>query len=132
MIVEFSRNRFQATSPYRWGAAAAGLGLCLALLAHGGARGLYNDDYIYKWIITDLATGEWRPRLILEPYFRPLAQTVMANVAAAIPDVEVPVRVLLALVHCTNAILVGLFAYRLVPSPLAALFAVLLTFVVAD
>jgi len=49
----------------------------------------------------------------------------MANLAAAIPDREVPVRVLLALLHCTNAILVGLFAYRLVPSPLAALFAVL-------
>jgi hypothetical protein len=125
VIVEPSRTQFQATSLYWWCAAAAGLGLCLALLAHRGARGLYCDDYGYKWIITDVATGEWKPRLILDPYSRPLGQPVMANLAAAIPNREVLVRVLLALAHCTNAILVGLFAYRLVPSPLAALFAFL-------
>src|SRR2546430_11516463 len=122
----FTRNWFQVAPFYGWCAAAAGLGLFLALLPHGGARGLYCDDYTFKRTVLDLTTGEWKPKLIVDPYFRPLAQTLTANFAAAIPDREVPVRVLWALVHFTNATLVGLLTWRILPSPLAAVFSLLL------
>ena len=106
------------------------LGLFISLLLHGGIRGLYFDDYIFKRHVLDLVTGAWKPRLLVEggldPYLRPLAKAIIANLAIAIPDAEAPLRVLWALIHLTNAALVGLLIYRVLRSHLAAALSILL------
>ena len=99
------------------------LGIFLSLLWDGGVRGLYRDDYGLKQLALDLATGAWKPRIV-EPYFRPLAHTLAANLAVAIPEAETPVRALWALVHCANAALVGLLVHRCVPSVPAVIMSV--------
>lgn len=108
--------------------AAISLGPFIALLSHGGVRGLYADDYAYKRHAVDLATGAWRPRLG-DPFFRPLSTTITLNLAAAIPDVETPVRIVWALMHLTNAALVGGLTYRILRSRLAAALSILLSLV---
>src|SRR3990172_10321695 len=104
--------------------------LFISLLLHGGIRGLYFDDYIFKRHVLDLVTGVWKPRLLVEggldPYLRPLAKAIIANLAIAIPDAEAPLRVLWALIHLTNAALVGLLIYRVLRSHLAAALSILL------
>src|SRR3972149_10305851 len=106
------------------------LGLFISLLLHGGIRGLYFDDYIFKRHVLDLVTGAWKPRLLVEggldPYFRPLAKAIIANLAIAIPDAEAPLRALWALIHLTNAALVALLIYRVLRSHLAAALSILL------
>lgn len=103
---------------------AAALALAIALFGNGYHYGLYNDDYAHKRWAYDLDAGTWRPTL--EPdqdYFRPLGLIVVANLANALPQAELPVRVLWAAVHLANVILVAWLAYRLVPSPLLAVIA---------
>lgn len=101
--------------------ATAILGLAIALFGAGHHYGLYNDDYSHKLWAWDLATGTWQPTLELEqPHFRPLGQIVVANLATALPDAELPLRLLWAAVHLANVFLVALLAYRLMRSPLLA------------
>lgn len=96
------------------------LGLFISLLFHGGPGGLHVDDYSFKRRALDLVTGKWQPQLIVEDlHFRPLANTIIANLAVAIPDAELPLRMLWALIHLANAALVGLLIYRVLGSHLA-------------
>ncbi|MGH7966580.1 MAG: hypothetical protein ACRERD_32920, partial [Candidatus Binatia bacterium] len=71
--------------PFSWLVnVSVAVGLFLALLLNGGVRGLYSDDYAFKRTALDLATGTWQPKLI-DPTFRPVAQTIIGNLAVALP-----------------------------------------------
>lgn len=104
--------------------ATATLGLAIAFFGAGHRYGLYNDDYSHKLWAYDLTRETWQPTLALEqPHFRPLGQIFVANLAAALPDAELPVRLLWAAVHLGNVFLAALLAYRLVRSLLLAVMA---------
>src|SRR3990172_10429608 len=123
-MIAQARPYFTAALPfYGLFLVTVALGLFLSLLWGGGVRGLYSDDYAFKQWVLDPGTGAWTPRIV-EPYFRPLAHTLAANLAVAIPEAETPVRWLWALVHCANAALVGLLVHRCVPSVPAVIMSV--------
>jgi hypothetical protein len=99
----------------------ATLGLAIALFGNGYRYGLHNDDYAHKLWAHDLQTGKWRPTLRLaQDHFRPLGLILVSNLANALPDAELPVRLLWAAVHLANVLLAAWLAYRMVRSPLLA------------
>ncbi len=96
------------------------LTLMIGLFPHGGVHGLFCDDYIQKAWAFDLQTGHWRLQTRpVHASFRYLHSLLTPNLVNAIPEYEFPVRVLWALVHLGNALLLGLLAYRLTGAPLA-------------
>jgi hypothetical protein len=95
------------------------LGLVTVLFSDGFRYGLYSDDYSHKEWAYDLEQGRWQPRLELEqPYLRPIGQVIVFNLANALPDQELLVRLLWAGVHISNVLLASSFAYRLTKSRL--------------
>ena len=95
------------------------LGLAAVLFSDGFRYGLYTDDYSHKQWAFDLEQGRWQPRLDLEqPYLRPIGQVIVFNLANALPDQELLVRLLWAGVHLGNILLASSFAYRLTRSRL--------------
>lgn len=101
-------------------AATAIIGLGVVLFSRGGRYGLYADDYSHKLWAYDLERGKWQPRLDLEQtYFRPVGQVLVFNMANALPDWDLAVRLFWASVHLGNVFLAALFALRLTQSLLA-------------
>jgi hypothetical protein len=93
--------------------------LATVLFSDGFRYGLYVDDYSHKEWAFDLDQGRWQPRLELEqPYLRPIGQVIVFNLANALPDQELLVRLLWAGIHLGNVLLAASFAYRLTKSPL--------------
>jgi hypothetical protein len=95
------------------------LALGTVLFSNGFRYGLNTDDYSHKEWAYNLEQGRWQPRLELEqPYLRPIGQVIVFNLANALPDQELFVRLLWASVHLGNILLASSFAYRLTKSPL--------------
>jgi hypothetical protein len=88
------------------------LSVFLGLLLVWG-RGLYMDDYFYRYSALDIATGNWKPLLKAPyPFVRDLGQIVGSNTANAIPRYEFLVRFAWACLHATSTLLVSLFMFR--------------------
>jgi hypothetical protein len=85
-------------------------------------RGLLTDDYSFRAQVVDLVTGE-RQFYIPDKFNRFLAFLVDVNLAGLMPEYELFVRVLAAVVAAANALLLGWLLYRLVRSRLAAVVA---------
>ena len=105
-----------------WTLAAAALALAVfvGFFVHGGRLGLYSDDYSHKVRAFDLDASRWTLNLRPASSMRPLAYIVIQNLANAIPDHELPVRVGLVALHVLNATLLALLAFRLTRSALTA------------
>jgi hypothetical protein len=95
------------------------LALATVLFSDGFRYGLYSDDYDHKEWAYDLEQGRWQPRLkARQPYLRPIGQVIVNNLANALPDHELLVRLVWAGVHIGNVLLASSFAYRLTKVPL--------------
>ena len=71
------------------------LTLATVLFSGGFRYGLHADDYSHEEWAFDLERGRWQPRLELEqPYLRPIGQVIGFNLANALPDQELFVRLL--------------------------------------
>jgi len=100
--------------------AAALLGLGVMIFSDGYRYGLYSDDWPHKLWAYDVQTDQWRPHLrVHQPYLRPVGQVLAFNLANALPDQELFVRLLWAAVHLSNVCLAASLAYRLTRSSLA-------------
>jgi hypothetical protein len=76
------------------------------LFSDGFRYGLYSDDYDHKEWAYDLEQGRWQPRLkARQPYLRPIGQVIVNNLANALPDHELLVRLVWAGVHIGNVLL---------------------------
>ena len=83
-------------------------------------RGLYLDDYSLKNLAVDLITGDRRPIFDWKsnPNFpaRLLTWIVLPQIAALVPDHELIVRILMALITGINAFLLGFLVYKMTTS----------------
>ena len=83
-------------------------------------RGLYVDDYSLKNLAVDLITGDRRPIFDWKsnPNFpaRLLTWIVLPQIAALVPDHELIVRILMALITGINAFLLGFLVYKMTTS----------------
>lgn len=101
-----------------WIAASTGvvLSAILGFFLHGGMHGLYVDDYTEKAWAFDFMSAKWKLNLIPQFHIRSLAHIFSANTLNAIPEHELPARLLIVAIHCLNVFLIGSLAYKLTRS----------------
>ena len=117
------RDNLTGSKAIWWAALATTLvvAVTVGFFLRGGLHGLYMDDYTMKAWAFDFSKARWRLTLNpIDPNFRPLHSGLTPNLANALPDHELPLRLGIVVVHLANVFLLALLAHRLTGSRFVA------------